>query len=203
MSEKLEIMYCVFCTFYKPSSLLKKLFIMTDSVEPTILQIDGYTMRPLHVSDLDTLAAIWADTEVTRFLPSRGLPIPRAEVEKSLTSFINHWKLREYGIWAIEKDTSFEMAGYCGLRYLNELDEVEILYGLAKPYWGKGIATEAAKVSISYGFNVAALDKIIAMVLPENQASRRVIEKAGLHYEKQIHIFALDVLYYSLSRNAA
>ena len=95
------------------------------------------------------------------------------------------------------------MVGYCGLRYLNELDEVEILYGLAKPYWGRGIATHAAKASISYGFNVAALDKVIAMVLPENQASKRVIEKAGLHYEQQIHMFSLDACYYSLSRNAA
>ena len=111
--------------------------------------------------------------------------------------------MREYGIWATEIDTSSEMVGYCGLRYLDELDEVEILYGLARPYWGRGIATQAAKASISYGFNVSALDKLIAMVLPENVASKRVIEKAGLRYEKQIHMFALDVFYYSLSRNAA
>lgn len=177
---------------------------MANSAKPTILQINGYTMRSLCISDLDTLAAIWADAEVTRFLPSRGIPIPKADVEKSLTSFIHHWKDREYGIWAIEKNISAEkMVGYCGLRYLDELDEVELLYGLAKPYWGRGIATKAAKASISYGFDVAALDKIIAMVLPENQASKRVLEKAGLRYEKQIHMFALDVLYYSLSRNAA
>ena len=50
---------------------------------------------------------------------------------------------------------------------------------------------------ISYGFNVANLDRIIAMAKPANQASRRVIEKAGLKYEKQIHIFTLEVLYYS------
>ena len=176
---------------------------MADSVKSTILQINGYTMRPLCINDLDSLAAIWADPEVTRFLPSRGLPIPKADAEKSLASFVYHWKVREYGIWAIEKDTLSEMVGYCGLRYLDELDEVEILYSLARPYWGKGIATQAAKASISYGFNVAALDKLIAMVLSENQASKRVIEKAGLRYEKQIRMFSLDVCYYSLSRNAA
>lgn len=175
---------------------------MVDTIEPTILQIEGYTMQPIRDPDLDTLTAIWADPEVTRFLPSRGIPIPKADVEKSLSSFIHHWKVQGYGIWTIKKDTSFEMVGYCGLRYLNELDEIEILYGLARPYWGKGIATQAAKASISYGFNVAALDKLIAMVLPENQASKRVIEKAGLRYEKQIHMFALDVFYYSLLRDA-
>ncbi|WP_414623637.1 hypothetical protein [Calothrix sp. CCY 0018] len=46
-----------------------------------ILQIDGLTMEPLEFFDLDPLAAIWADPEVTRFLPSRGVPIPRENVE--------------------------------------------------------------------------------------------------------------------------
>lgn len=176
---------------------------MADSVRSTILQINGYTMRPLCINDLDSLAAIWADPEVTHFLPSRGLSISRNDTEKSLASFLYHWKVRQYGIWAIKKDTSSEMVGYCGLRYLDELDEIEILYGLARPYWGRGIATQAVKASISYGFNVSALDKLIAMVLPGNLASKRVIEKAGLRYEKQIHMFALDVFYYSLSRNAS
>ncbi|WP_414623638.1 GNAT family N-acetyltransferase [Calothrix sp. CCY 0018] len=87
-----------------------------------------------------------------------------------------------------------------GLSYLEELNEVELLYGLAKAYWGKGIATKAAKATVSYGFNQANLDRIIAMALPENEASKKVIEKAGLEYEKQLHIFNLDALYYSIQR---
>ena len=76
---------------------------MADTIEPSILQIEGYTMRPVRDTDLDTLTAIWADAEVTRFLPSRGIPIPKADVEKSLSSFIHHWKVRGYGIWTIKK----------------------------------------------------------------------------------------------------
>jgi [ribosomal protein S5]-alanine N-acetyltransferase len=177
--------------------------LMVSSTDPTVLQIDAFTMRPIQVSDLDVLAAIWADPEVTRFLPSQGVPISRENTEKALQSFVAHWQQREYGIWAIVENTSsFEMVGYCGLRYLSELDEVEVLYGLAKEYWGRGIATQAAKTSVFYGFNVANLDKVIAMAIPDNQASRRVIEKAGLHYEKQVHMFNLDVLYYSIARHA-
>jgi [ribosomal protein S5]-alanine N-acetyltransferase len=171
-----------------------------NSSDPAIIQINDFMMRPLQLSDLDALAAIWSDPEVTLFLPSRGAPIPRDRTEQSLVSFIEHWQKRNYGIWAIVENVSSKMIGYCGLRYLNELDEVEVLYGLGKTYWNRGIVTEAAKASISYGFNVAKLDKIIAMVLPENQASKRVIEKAGLNYEKQIHMFNLDGLYYSIIR---
>jgi ribosomal-protein-alanine N-acetyltransferase len=169
-----------------------------ESTTQAILQINAFTMRPLQPSDLDTLAAIWADPEVTRFLPSRGVPIPRERVEKSLESFIGHWIQRNYGIWAIVENASSEMVGYCGLRYLDELNEVEILYGLSKAYWGRGITTQAAKASISYGFNVVNLNRIIAMALPDNLASIKVIEKAGLQYEKQIHMFNLDGLYYSI-----
>ena len=175
---------------------------MASSTDPTVLSIAGFTMRPIQLSDLDPLAAIWADPEVTRFLPSRGAPISRENVEKSLHSFVDHWCQRGYGIWAVVADDSAQMLGYCGLRHLDELDEVEVLYGLAKAYWGRGITTQAAKASILYGFNVANLDKVIAMTLPDNKASRRVMEKAGLRYEKQIQIWNLDVLYYAVTDRA-
>jgi [ribosomal protein S5]-alanine N-acetyltransferase len=165
-----------------------------------ILQIDGFTMRPLQFSDLDALAAIWSVPEVTRFLPSRGVPIPREGVEKSLASFIEHWKNHGYGVWAIKEDSSLQMIGYCGLRYLGELNEVEVLYGLAKESWGKGIATQAAKAAVGYGFNQTKLRRLIALALPENRASQRVMEKVGFMYEKNVHCFNLDCVYYSILR---
>ncbi|MBD2463624.1 GNAT family N-acetyltransferase [Oscillatoria sp. FACHB-1407] len=179
---------------------------MTNPADPTVLQVNGFTMRPLQSLHLERLASIWADPEVTRFLPSRGVPISRESTEKALQSFIHHWQQRGYGVWAISvshnsegtaENSSSQMVGYCGLRYLDELEEVEVLYGLAKAYWGRGIATQAAKVAVAYGFNVAHLDKLIGLALPENLASRRVMEKTGLQYEKPIHIFGLDALYYS------
>ncbi len=156
-------------------------------------------MRPLQYNDLDLIANIWADPEVTRFLPTRGVPIPREKAAKSLNSFIKHWQNYNYGIWAIVDDLSSQTVGYSGLRYLDELNEVELLYGLAKSYWNKGIATKAAKAAIEYGFNIANLNRIIALAFPENLASIRVIEKAGLKYEKQIRIFNLDAVYYSIN----
>ncbi|MEL6462729.1 MAG: GNAT family N-acetyltransferase [Cyanobacteria bacterium J06621_15] len=173
---------------------------MFNNSDEKILQLDKFTMEPLQLSDLDSLTTIWSDPEVTKFLPSRGLPIPREKVEKALTSFVEHWQKRDYGIWKIVEDAADKMIGYCGLRYLEELNEVELLYGLDKAYWGSGIATKAAKASVKYGFEVANLNRIIALALPDNQASKKVIEKTGFKYEKQIHIFNLDGLYYSLER---
>lgn len=172
---------------------------MINSTDAAILEIGSFTMRPIESSDLDALAEIWADPEVTRFLPSRGVAIPREKAEKALFTFVEHWQ-RGYEIWAIVENTSSQMIGYCGLRYLDELSEVEVLYGLSKTYWGRGIATQAAKTAVLYGLNVAKLNRIIAMVLPDNIASKKVIEKAGLQYEKEIYIFNLDALYYSIQQ---
>lgn len=172
---------------------------MANSADSSILQIGEFTMRPMGADDVDAIATLWADPGITRFLPSRGVPIPREATEKVVASFVEHWQQRGYGVWTIVKNNS-EVIGYCGLRYLDQLGEVELLYGLAKVYWGQGITSQASQAAITYGFNTTSLDKIIALALPENQASRRVMEKAGLRYVKQIQIFNLDAVYYSIER---
>lgn len=173
---------------------------MADCADPSILQIGELIMRPLAAGDVDAIATLWADPKITRYLPSRGAPIARENTEAVLAAFVEHWQQRRYGVWAIVKNSS-EVIGYCGLRYLDQLNEVELLYGLAKAHWGRGITTQAAQAAISYGFNIASLDRIIALALPENQASRRVMEKVGLRYEKQIQIFNLEAVYYSIERD--
>lgn len=53
-----------------------------------------------------------------------------------------------------------------------------------------------------YGFEEVKLDRIVAITLPEHLASRRVMEKAGLKYERDAHFYNLDVVYYAVSREA-
>ena len=167
-----------------------------------LLQLDGFRMRPIELSSLPRLAAIWSDPDVTRLLPSRGKPISRSKTEKSIRSFVQHWQSKGYGVWeVVENDTNL-MIGYCGLRYLEEIDETEVLYGLDKAYWGRGITTRAAIAAVTYGFEQANLQRIVGLSFPENTASRRVMEKAGLAYEKRIRVFGLDAVCYAIERRA-
>ena len=66
------------------------------------------------------------------------------------------------------------------------MDEVDLGYRFIKEYWGKGIATESARACIDLGFNSLGLKKMIAMVLPANSGSIRVLEKLNFKYEKDI-----------------
>lgn len=65
----------------------------------------------------------------------------------------------------------------------------------------QGIATEVAKVSLKYGFEEVKLDHIVAITAPEHIASRRVMEKCGLKYQKNAQFYNLDVVYYALARS--
>jgi ribosomal-protein-alanine N-acetyltransferase len=75
---------------------------------------------------------------------------------------------------------------------------VEVAYLLAQAYWGQGLATEAARAALRYGFETLALDRIVAVVHPENRGSQRVLEKAGLRLEGDAHYYDMDVKYYAL-----
>ncbi len=174
---------------------------MLSRLQRFVLPLDGFAMRPIQSGDLDALAAIWADPQVTRYLPTLGQPISREQTEVGIAAAIAHWENRGYGLWAIVDQATGQMVGYCGLRYLEQLREVEVLYGLATAYWGRGIITAAVKAAVAYGFEVAKLARIVAMALPINQGSIRVMEKVGLRYEKQLHIFNLEAVYYAICRS--
>ncbi len=73
--------------------------------------------------------------------------------------------------------------GHAGLEYIPGAPEVEIAYTLMKAYWGRGYATEAARASLSYGFEALNLPEIYALAFPANEASQNVMRKLGMHYE--------------------
>jgi len=105
-----------------------------------------------------------------------------------------------FGPWAMIHKPDNQFIGHCGLRYWPGSSDVEVLYALARQYWGQGLATEGARTSLRYGFEHLKLERIMAAALVDNHASRRVMEKIGLRYEKTFQFHARTVAGYSLSR---
>lgn len=97
-----------------------------------------------------------------------------------------------------------EFIGWAGLLYLPEFDKVDIGYRFKKEYWGNGYATEAARAIIDHGFNVLGLDLIIAIALPENKASIRIMEKVGMMFDKRAPYDEVirEAIWYKLDRSA-
>ena len=114
--------------------------------------------------------------------------------------FGEHWQKHGFGDWAVTAKADGELLGHCGLNFVPEVSEVEVEYALAKAYWGRGIASEAARASLKFGFEILRLPRIIALADPQNIASWRVMEKVGLTYQKEVFFFGMQLVYYQIER---
>jgi ribosomal-protein-alanine N-acetyltransferase len=150
--------------------------------------------------DLDALSLITGDAEVMKYLGVSG-PRTREKTQNTIDAILRHWQNHGFGIWAIDHKADRRLIGWCGLQVLEKTPEVEVAYLLAKEYWNQGLATEAARAAVEYGFNGLNLKRIVAIARPENVGSYRVMEKIGMKYERDAHYYNVDVVYYALERD--
>jgi len=159
------------------------------------LETERLYLRHFKPEDIDEYSKIMGQHEVGQWLP-RGRGYTREETERFMAYIAKHWEEKGYGIWAVAEKRSGKIIGHCGLNYVQQNDETEVLYAFGKQYWGRGYATEAAKAALEFGFDTAGLDRIVAFAKTDNAASRRIIEKIGLKYIKDIEIFGMTCAYY-------
>jgi len=100
----------------------------------------------------------------------------------------------------VDLAASGETIGAAGLQPLEGGPEIEVGYRFLKAHWGQGYATESARASIAYGFDEVGLDRIVAVALAENTASRRVLEKCGLSEIGLVHAYGLKHVKYETAR---
>ena len=136
-------------------------------------------MRKLNEEDIDSYYEIAKKDEVGKWLAtSRGKTYD--ETKTLIGRFSKHWEENNYGVFGVIEKNSGKLIGHCGLNFLNETSEVEVLYAFHPKFWGNGYATEAAAKVLEYGFKEAKLNRIIALAKIDNIRSKRVIEKLGL-----------------------
>lgn len=135
---------------------------------------------------LEELRILLLDPRVARTLwPGRSEPRDD-DVIASMNSKVDHWKRFGFGLWLLRDRTTGEMVGRGGLQWTNVEDthEVEAGWAIVPDRWGEGLATELACSALDVAFGHLGLDQVVALALPENMASRRVMEKSGFAYER-------------------
>jgi RimJ/RimL family protein N-acetyltransferase len=138
-------------------------------------------LRTWRDSDLEPFATLNADPEVMRHFPAT---LDRAASDALVGRIKAHFDHHGFGPWVVEIPDVTECAGFVGLMVptfeAHFTPCIEIGWRLARQYWGKGYATEAATVALDYAFEVLQADEVVAMTVPSNRRSRAVMERLGM-----------------------
>jgi len=147
-----------------------------------ILETERLIIRSVVREDAVHLQRLFSDPAVLRYLP----PSPPATLETAKRSVERRMTVereRGYGAWMVELKSSSEFIGDVGLLLVEGTGpEIELAYHYLPSAWGKGYGTEAARAVLRHGFETCALEEIIAICIPENIGSWRIMEKAGMQY---------------------
>lgn len=138
-----------------------------------------FTLRQWREDDLDAFAAMNADPEVMRFI---GVPLEREQSRAMLQRLRTVIDERGWGLWAVEVDG--ECSGWTGLavpRFTAAFTPcVEIGWRLRREFWGRGLATAAAREVERRAFGEIGLTELVSFATVANLRSRRVMERLGL-----------------------
>jgi len=135
------------------------------------------------------------DPEVKRFLP----PGPEATAQTFEESLERRLAMEgEVGhtMWAVDDKMTGTFVGQCGIRPVDEGagPEIDLAYHFTRASWNKGYGTEAAIAVLAHGLGPVGLDRIMAVAMPENVGSWRIMEKAGMRYEGLVNYYGLEGL---------
>jgi ribosomal-protein-alanine N-acetyltransferase len=141
------------------------------------LQTERLALRPVTAVDIDLLHAMWIDPDMRRYLWD-DMVIPREMVSEVIESHLTVLEPRGIGFWVV--GLGGEAAGFCGFRFLDEGSEIELLFGFQPRYWGRGLATEAARAALEYLWHSTEFQRVFARTDPPNVASVGVLKKLGM-----------------------
>src|SRR5258706_6764402 len=167
-----------------------------------ILETKRLFFRRLTMDDLEDLFALYQSHDVRKYY-SEGIP-SYAETKQELVRMIEQCYAKYgFGMWATIYKATDKFIGRCGLTPMDieGHEEIEVGYMLAREYCGQGLATEAAKAILQYGFDELKLSRLICVINPGNEASSKVALKIGMTLEIDGDVNGEPTLLYAMNKS--
>jgi len=163
----------------------------------TSLETARLRLRLFTHDDLQIMFKLNSDPEVIKYAdtPVRDMEEVRERLEQGPLS---DYEKYGYGRFAVELKETGKVIGFCGIKYLPEIDLPEVGFRYLKEYWGRGIGTEAANACVEFAREDLKIRKLVALIIPENIASIKVAEKLGMSRGPLIHIYDMDAYQYEM-----
>jgi RimJ/RimL family protein N-acetyltransferase len=162
-----------------------------------VVTTERLVLRGFRAADLPAHRAAVDDDDAVTWAHVR---LPLAASLRRWADRLDGWDRDGLGMWIAEVAASGTVIGHAGLQPLHDTGDVELGYYLGRAAWGQGYATEAGRACLAYGFDTCGLRRIVAVVRPDNHASRHVLEKLGFRHERDGVFYDADASLMAISR---
>ena len=168
--------------------------------EGMILDTERLILGTWKSSDWTEFRPIATDAEVMRYI-SGGAPWTDDQIRNFVDRQVKLYSERGFCRWKLRAKALEEVIGFCGVGFWRDAPDPEIGWWLARRYWGRGLATEAAVAAMRDAFGRVGLERLISVARPENIASIRIMEKLGLKLECAFENEGVRLLRYAIGRS--
>jgi len=148
-----------------------------------IRETERLLLREFTLDDTEAFFLMNSDPEVLRYTGDPGVhdmdEARKVLVERPLADYQKYG----YGRWACVDKATGEVIGFAGLKFLDDFQDIDLGYRFRPAWWGRGLATEACRPIVDYGFQTLGLPHILGLVQPEHARSIRVLTKLGFRDE--------------------
>ena len=159
----------------------------------TILETERLLLREFSTQDADFIFELLNEPSFIRNIGDRGVSTVEGAKSYILNGPVTSYATNGFGLYLVKLKETDESIGMCGLVKRDTLEDVDIGYAFLPRFWSKGYAVEAARATKQYAKNVIGLNRIVAIVNPENEGSIRVLERIGLKFEKMVKLSEDDI----------
>jgi [ribosomal protein S5]-alanine N-acetyltransferase len=167
------------------------------------LETKRLRLLPWRHADFRAFRQIATDPDVMRYIGD-GKPWDDDKIREFMRRQMRHAAARNFCMWRIVRKPGGTMLGFCGLQpvTVEGRREIEIGWWLAKTYWHRGLASEAAREAMRFAFDEIMLSRVIAISQPENRASIHIMRKLGMRLVREATHKGIRVVLYSIRQRA-
>jgi Acetyltransferases, including N-acetylases of ribosomal proteins len=159
----------------------------------TMLETERLLLRQLSTEDAEFILELLNEPSFIRNIGDRGIRTIEGANSYILNGPVASYAKNGFGLYLVKLKETNESIGMCGLIKRDTLEDVDIGYAFLPKFWSKGYAVEAAQAVKEYARDKVKLNRIVAIVDPQNQGSIRVLEKIGLQFEKMVKLSEDDI----------
>ena len=158
-----------------------------------VIETERLILRKFTIEDAPFMLELLNTPTWLRFIGDRNVHSVKEAEQYLINGNIKNYSTYGFGFYLVEVKETGEAIGMCGLVKRDSLDDIDIGFAFLPQFIGKGYGFEAASATLRYAQTVLQLNKIIAIVNPENADSIKLIKKIGLQFEKMVQLSFTDI----------